>query len=407
MEQSAPRTLLIYAPVPLYRKGGALYGEKQALNGMRLWAAHFEKVIVMMPESPEAPPPGWEPLSHHTNSLERVQVEPLPMAYRPDQFFKVLRSTRRKIGDLIRMADYLSFAIGGLFGDWGAVAAFEAERQGRPFAVWTDRVESEVVRRSIGQGTWRHSLRSRLYHRPMFQLEKKVIRRAALGLFHGQETFDTYAPFCRNPHVVHDIHIAPKDHISDEALSDKMDAIPEGQIRIAYVGRADPMKGPMDWLEALALMRDAGVIFQATWLGDGSELEQMRAWVAEKGLTGQVDLPGFTDNRDAVRDLLQQAHIFLFCHKTPESPRCLIEALSAAAPIIGYEGAYARDLISAHQGGVLVPLGDVDALAQAVITLERDRVRLSELIGRAREDGRPFTDEAVFEHRSDLIKQYL
>ena len=39
----------------------------------------------------------------------------------------------------------------------------------------------------------------------MAMLERAVIRRATLGLFHGRETYDAYAPHCRAPHVVHDI----------------------------------------------------------------------------------------------------------------------------------------------------------------------------------------------------------
>ena len=400
-------TLLIYAPVPLFRRGDALWAEKQAVNGLRLWAEHFDRVIVMMPEEAGAPPPGWVDLADHAGQLDRVQIEPVPTAWRPDRFFRVLRPVRSRIRALIGQADYLSFAIGGLFGDWGAVASFEAHRMGRRFAVWTDRVESEVMRRAIGAGNWRQNLRSRLYHRPMARLEKMVIRRAALGLFHGQETFDTYAPFSRNPHVVHDIHISPADHITDAALARKLAEAGSGPLRLIYAGRADAMKGPLDWVQVMESLQARGVDFQAVWLGDGGELPAMRDRIQSAGLADRVDLPGFTEDRDLVRDLMQQAHVFLFCHKTPESPRCLIEALAAATPIAGYEGAYARDLISTHGGGRLVAMDDVAGLAGSVLELARDRALLADLIGRAREDGAPFSDQEVFRHRSELIRRFL
>ena len=400
-------SLLIYAPVPVYRRDGALYGEAQAVNGLRLWAENFDHVTVMMPEEPGPPPTGWVELADHAANLARVTVEPLPSAYRPDRFFHVLRPVRARIRAMIEQADYLSFAIGGLFGDWGAVASFEAQRAGRPFAVWTDRVESEVMRRAVGQGHWRHSLRARLYHRPMAWLERWVIRRAALGLFHGQETFDAYAPYSANPHVVHDIHIAPKDHISDAGLARKIAGLKDGSLKLVYAGRAEPMKGPLDWVQVLEILKARGVAFNATWLGDGTELTQMRARVQAAGLEGQVDLPGFTDDRDLVRDKMQAAHVFLFCHKTPESPRCLIEALAAGTPIVGYDGAYAQDLISQHGGGRLTVIGDVEALLGSVLELNADRARLADLLTRARADGAPFNDVEVFRHRSELIKRYL
>ncbi len=399
--------LLIYAPVPLYRGDKGFWGEAQALNGLRLWARHFGQVIVMMPLAPGPPPPGWAAVEDQGDALERVRIEPLPMAYRPDQFLRALPATRRRIRALVSEADYLSFAIGGLFGDWGLVASWEAHAMGRPFAVWTDRVESEVTRQQARHGPWRRRIRARLTHRPMAWAERWAIRRAALGLFHGRETHDAYAKWSRDPQLVHDIHLSPEDHLSDRALEAKLAAAGSGPLRIVYAGRAEPMKGPMDWLQVLARLHRRGVAFSAAWLGEGSELETMRARVSELGLDGQVSLPGFLDDRDRIFQALREAHLFLFCHKTPESPRCLIEALVSGCPIVGYEGAYARDLISAHGGGVLVPRDDVAALASRVAALDADRARLAELIRRARKDGDPFSDEAVFRHRSEIIKSKL
>ena len=128
-------SLLIYAPVPLHLFEGELYIERQAVNGVRLWARHFEKITVMMPVSPTAPPAGWVPLRQFPEALSRVSIEPLPMAYRPDQFLYSLPQTLSRIRELIKEADYLSFAIGGLFGDWGAVSCLAAHQMQRPFAV--------------------------------------------------------------------------------------------------------------------------------------------------------------------------------------------------------------------------------------------------------------------------------
>lgn len=401
------KSLLIYAPVPLHRLEGQLFLEDQARNGLRLWAENFDRLIVMMPVTDTPMPASWGPLAQVGPALERITVVPLPMAYRPDQFLKHLPARRRQIRDLIRQADYLSFSIGGLFGDWGAVACHEAWTLDRPYGVWTDRVESQVMRRMIGQGNWRQNLRARLYHRPMARLERHLIRRATVGFFHGRETFDTYAPFCRNPQLVHDIHLAKADHISPDMLHDKAVQTGQGPLRIVYLGRADPMKGPLDWLDVLRQADEAGVDFRATWLGDGTELDRMRMQIAQLGLDGKVMTPGFTTDRGAVLAALRTAQVFLFCHKTPESPRCLIEALVSGTPIIGYDGAFARDLIHDHGGGILSPLDDRAALARHLIALSSDPARLSDLILRAARDGAPYDDESVFRHRSDLIRAHL
>lgn len=400
--------LLIYAPVPLVQTDAGLHLENQACNGLRLWAEHFDEVAVMYPVLHGPLPAAWVPISRVGSNLDRIRVLPLPTAYRPDQFLRCFRGTRNLIRQEIGKADYLSFSIGGLAGDWGSVGAWQACRAGRPFAVWTDRVESEVVRRTASSGDlWRRRMRARLEHRPMWWWEKFIIRRAHLGLFHGKETFDTYAPYCRQPQLVHDIHIKASEHLSPTDLAAKIDAAGEGPLKIVYTGRASAMKGPLDWVSVLEMLAKAQVDFQATWLGDGEEISNMRARVARAGLEAQVSFPGFVDDRAAVFEHLRQAHIFLFCHKTPESPRCLIEALVSGTPVVGYGSAYPEDLISAHGGGHLVPINDTPALAAAVADLARDRARLKNMMTRASLDGQGYTDEAVFRHRCDIIKTYL
>ncbi|WP_147114325.1 glycosyltransferase [Tateyamaria sp. syn59] len=400
--------LLIYAPVPLVETDAGLHLESQACNGLRLWAEHFDEVVCMNPLASGALPDGWVPISDTDLDMARIRLVPLPMAYRPDQFLRHYRACRDVIRDEIAKADYLSFAIGGLTGDWGSVAAWQAHRAGLPFAVWTDRVESEVVRRTASSSDlWRRRVRARLEHRLMWWWEKFIIRRATLGLFHGKETFDTYAPYCGQPRLVHDIHLNKADHIAQDQVQAKVAGVADGPLNIVYTGRASAMKGPQDWVGVLDRLNAQGVDFQATWLGDGPDLAEMKALVAAAGIEAKVHFAGFVDDRATVLRHLRDAHVFLFCHKTPESPRCLIEALVSATPIVGYDGSYPRDLIAVHQGGRLVPLDDVAALAEAVVALDQDRAALADLIKRAARDGEPFDEDSVFEHRSEIIKACL
>ncbi|WP_207101602.1 glycosyltransferase [Paracoccus shandongensis] len=405
---SHSRRLLLYVHVPVHQgHDGELMIEPQAANGLRLWARNFDHVTVMQPVRADAGGGKMlQPVSQIPGA-DRITFDPLPMAYRPDRFLRHLPAARQKIRDNIAQADYLCFSLGGLWGDWGAVSSIIAHRMGRPYSVWTDRVESKVARHNARTGQGRSALRSRLDWRPMAALEKWVIRRAALGLFHGRETYDAYARFCRQPQLVHDIHVGKSDHISPDALPCKQHAAAEGPLRIVYAGRADPMKGPLDWVEVLAMLARRGVDFRATWLGDGPLLAEMRAAIDAAGLTLKIELPGFVSDRGTVLEALRQAHVMLFCHKTPESPRCLIEALVSGTPLIGYEGTFAADLISGHGGGQLAPMDDTAALAYILANLAQDRTKLADMMKRAVRDSSEFHDEAVFEHRACLIRDHL
>jgi len=241
----------------------------------------------------------------------------------------------------------------------------------------------------------------------MRMLERYLISRCTIGLFHGAETYAAYAPFARSAEIVHDIHLKKSDRIPADILKTKITAAQTGPLKICYVGRADPMKGPLDWIEVMRLLREADVEFEGHWLGDGNMLEKMKQEVSRLGLENQVCFHGFVRDRQRVKEELRSAHLLVFCHKTPESPRNLIEALSAGTPIVGYSGAYAKDLISAHQGGVLTPINQPRELAAVITSLANDRTQLGELIEKAFKDSEPFDDESVFEHRCMLIRQYM
>ncbi len=399
-------TFLMHLSAPLYMRDGQLLMDDQACNGLRLWADHFAHMIVLVAQESGRPPPSWVPLDRIGPARARIEFVILPAAWRPDRFLRVLRPARRTIRDALGRADYIGLTLGGAsFGDWGAVAAREADAMGLPFYIWTDRVEPDVAQRLAREAPLRRRLRLAVEVPLMRRMERRLIARADLGLFHGRETHDAYAPYCSNPQIVHDVHIGKADQIAAPALADK--TARDGPLRIVYAGRADPMKGTMDWLDTLEALAADGVDFRAEWLGDGPDLPKMQARVASGPLAGRVALPGFVSDRAAVLRSLRAADLLLFCHLTPESPRILIEALASGCPLVGYDSAYPADLIASNGGGVLTPVGAPVRLASAVQALAQDRARLAALVECAARDGARFDDESVFAHRVALIRAHL
>ena len=239
---------------------------------------------------------------------------------------------------MISRSEYLVFGISYLWGDWAALACLEALRQKRPYAVWTDLVDYQVVRwqakiKPWMRGLYRHYILSNLVK----YFHYYIIKMCTLGLFHGMDCYRAYAPFCVNPQVVHDIHIKPGDAIAPRRLEHKAGEIRSGcPLRIGYVGRADASKGGIDWIEAIKALVAAGHDVRATWLGDGPILAEMRSAARRLGISDRVGLPGFVADRQSVFEFLKDLHILMFCHKVPESPRALLESLVCGTPIVGY-----------------------------------------------------------------------
>jgi glycosyltransferase involved in cell wall biosynthesis len=411
-------SLLLVLPVPFRRDGETLSFESQACNGLNCWADNFARVIVACPLEPadvtrqRKSSETYLPIDS-IPARDRIEFVPLPWGHGVGEFARQYRRTRRLLADKIRRSQFLSFAIGGLTGNWAAVAGLAALRQGREFSVWTDSVEYEVVKKDraydAGRKTLARKIKNHLVVSPLMkQIHRYIVSRSALGLFHGRDCFDAYAPYCRNPQLVHNIHLKPGDQISPQHLQTKIHRVLAGDpLCLVYAGRATEIKGPMEWLGVLAELRNQGIPFRATWLGDGPLLAKMRIEADRLNLERCCNLAGHIADRAELLRCLQSSDVFVFCHQTPESPRCLIEGLISGNVLAGFDSAYPRDLLEGLAGRLLVPQLDTAGLAARIAELHFNRAELAELIGSCAGLGARYSDQAVFRHRSDLIKTYL
>jgi glycosyltransferase involved in cell wall biosynthesis len=404
-------TMYLVLPVPFREFEGELQVESQAANGLDRWAENFARLIVaapLLPLSSTAKLAGfvWRNVSS-LEHRERIRYQPLPPVLSTRGFFKDIKATRRQIAKAIAESHYLQFAISGLIGDWASIAALEAIRLKRKYAVHTDCVEYELIQRTARSSSKARQLRV-LVEAPLMKLyHKYILERASLGLLHGEECFRAYAPWCSQGHLIHDIHTKQSDLIDDRTLARKLGEVQTAEVlRLVYAGRLHPMKAPLEWLRAVAAARDKGAKLQATWYGEGVLLDEALAERSRLNLDDLVDFAGFVADRATLLSNVRSAHAVLFTHITPESPRNLLEALVSGTPIVGYDNPYAMDLIRAEGGGALVPIHDYQALGEMIARLATDRKKLASMIEQAARNGRRFSDSGVFAERSALLRQY-
>lgn len=406
---TSPQSIFMVLPVPFKAEGEDLFFESQAANGAALWADNFQSVSIAAPvaaSSDDSRAMSWV-AAKDTRNNDRIKLIPLPNAPGAGAFFLNYATTRRVLAKAIRENQYLSFALWSLFGDWASVAALEAQKQGRAYSVWTDIVNHTAHLSGTDRKNWAAKAKAKIVARLMKNYHRQIIQKSALGLFHGADCFDAYAPWCENSHLVHDIHLTKADQISGGELSLKIERARRGEpLRIIYVGRISAEKGPEDWIAALKRAQQLGVSFKATWFGGGPQLEAATAAAASAGLSARVKFPGFVSDREKIVGALRDADILLFCHKTEESPRCLIEALKSGSPIIGYSSGYPRDLTE-DGGGRFVNVGESHALGDLIAELAGpDRTVLADLMTAAAVAGSELDDVGVFKHRSELITEH-
>lgn len=406
-------SLLLDLPVPFWELDGILQIEAQAYDGLQRWLDNFDQITVCAPLAPADlidPSVTWRA----ANDLlidGRLRLEPMPWGYHPREHLLQSGRVRRRLRTLIQNHRYLCFSNLGWLGSWGNIAAEEARRIGKPYAVWLDWVLHEMPDQQ--RRDWPRRAFARFNTAMLKAHSLSAIREAALGLFHGRSVYEAYAPISRAPHVVHDVHFKRNDIISQTQLKARL-ARQAGPIRLGYVGRVHPMKGPIAWIEAIAQAiqsvdsrHPSSRRIEAVWLGDGPLIETARAAVRERGLDDQISFPGAESDRGRVIEFLRNIDLFVFCHLTPESPRCLIEALMSGVPLLGFDSPYASDLVTPHGGGAYVDVYDTAGLATLIQRHLKDPLLLQSLSMAALRSGQEYSEEDVFRHRSDLIRTHL
>ncbi len=158
--------------------------------------------------------------------------------------------------------------------------------------------------------------------------------------------------------------------------------VPPADPYLVAVGRLVRQKGFDLAIEAYSRLPAAAP--SMVILGEGPERGALEAQVREKGLSGRVLLPGAVDN---VYPYLAHARCFVLSSRHEGWPNVLIEAMACACPIVAFDCDFGPGEILEHEkGGLLVPPGDVAALARALERVLEDdalRLRLAES-GRAR-----------------------
>ncbi|MGH3372045.1 MAG: glycosyltransferase family 4 protein, partial [Nocardioidaceae bacterium] len=179
--------------------------------------------------------------------------------------------------------------------------------------------------------------------------------------------------------------------------------IPEGVPLVGTVTRLSRQKDPTTLLTAVRLVVDVRPDVHCVIVGDGPLRSEVEAHVRELGLRSQVTLLGA---RDDVAALLPGFDAFVLSSRWEGLPRVVIEAMAAGVPVVATDVGGVAEAVDDGTSGLLVPVGDEHALAQAVLRVIGDPVLAADM-GRAAETRVGEFDTSVMIDRLDRAYREL
>ena len=178
-----------------------------------------------------------------------------------------------------------------------------------------------------------------------------------------------------------------------------------GPLKCLFLGRFGQRKGVYDLIRAVATL-DETVPFHLALYGDG-ELDQVKRLIEELNVGGRVHVHGWIRG-EAKHRALCNTDVLILPSYNEGLPVAILEAMAYGLAVISTPVGGIAEAVHHERNGLLVPPGDVSALANALLRLANEPgtvVRFQEesrLMCRAH-----FAHQCIFERLSDLYENII
>lgn len=147
--------------------------------------------------------------------------------------------------------------------------------------------------------------------------------------------------------------------------------LPDEALLVTQVARLAELKGHKDIIKAAMTLMDPQIHF--CFVGDGALREDIEDDIHDLQMESNFHLVGLLPP-EKIPAVLHASDMLVHCSYREGLARTLPQALLAGLPVVSYDVDGAPEVVT-DETGILVPPGDVDALANAIRTLADDPAR--------------------------------
>ncbi len=140
----------------------------------------------------------------------------------------------------------------------------------------------------------------------------------------------------------------------------------DGDRVVGIVASLLPVKDHETLIGAIARVRQGHPRIRLVVVGDGPERGRLEGRVRELGLGAYVRFAGLRPRVPSMHGLFE---VSVLCSRAEGFPNSILEAMASARPVVATDVGGVHDAVEHGVTGLLVPPGDVDALAAAISRL--------------------------------------
>jgi N-acetyl-alpha-D-glucosaminyl L-malate synthase BshA len=177
-----------------------------------------------------------------------------------------------------------------------------------------------------------------------------------------------------------------------------------GEKILVHISNFRPVKRVMDVLETFRRVR-AKVPARLILVGDGPERPKIEQACREYGICSSIT---FLGSLAQVEEVLVGADLFLLPSESESFGLAALEAMACRVPVIATAVGGLPEVVVDGESGVLLPVGDADAMAEAALSLLQNPERLEAFRAAARRRAEDEFEESRIVHRyRDLYHRVL
>jgi glycosyltransferase involved in cell wall biosynthesis len=154
-------------------------------------------------------------------------------------------------------------------------------------------------------------------------------------------------------------------------------------VLVGYVANYRNRKGHGTLIRAIAKASRIDPSLRLILVGEGPRRDALEALIVQLGLAGVIRLHGAEPD---ARDIIGAFDIAVQASESEGLPNAVLEAAAAGLPIVATDAGGTTEILDGGRTGILVPIGDEAAMAEAITRLAGD----PELRRRLGDDARAF-----------------